>query len=363
MKIAVMGGGIAGLFTAFYLQKRGVEVIVLEKDRCGRGCSWDAAGMLAPVNELEFQELDLLRAGVASRAMYDAVERELGDIGMERAGTLEVGLRADDEGFLRRLHQFQVAQGLDVEWMSGGQLREMEPFLAQQVPGGIWSAGDIQVDNRLLVDRLRKKIEVDEGKVFEGEEIVDWEMMGGKRVKVIGKNNHWEVDALVVTVGVGNEQLSEKLPYKVYPVRGEMIALEPPAFPFLQKTIRIRNKIIGNAYIVPKKDRILCGATSEEQGFDPSNTAGGLMDILRKCYAAVPGIYELRVLDTWAGLRPSSLSRLPILDREAGRPIFHLNGLYRHGILLGPLLGEALAHLIMTGERRSEVESFRFPRF
>ncbi len=62
MKIGIIGGGVAGLFSAWYLSKAGQEVILWDKGECGHGCSWDAAGMLAPINELEFQELPLLRA-------------------------------------------------------------------------------------------------------------------------------------------------------------------------------------------------------------------------------------------------------------------------------------------------------------
>ena len=111
MKIGIVGGGVAGLFTAWYLRKAGQEVHLFEKGECGRGCSWDAAGMLAPVNELEFQELPLLRAGVASRNSYLEVERELGDIGLDRSGTLEVGLTQDEEGYLRRLYERRGGAG------------------------------------------------------------------------------------------------------------------------------------------------------------------------------------------------------------------------------------------------------------
>lgn len=361
MKIAVIGAGVAGLCSAYFLSKRGYEVVVLEKDRCGRGCSWDAAGMLAPVNELEFQELPLLKAGVASRNLYGDLEADLGDIGLIRTGTLEVGLRADDEAFLRRLYQFQLENGLAVTWKNGPALLEMEPFVSRNLPGGIWSVSDIQVDNRALVLALKAFLLQQGQAIHEGTAVQEFERVG-EQMKVKAEGGEWTVDKVVVATGTG-KVAGNPLPFKVYPVRGEMIALEPPKYPFLRKTIRIRNKILGNAYVVPKKDRILCGATSEEQGFDPSNTAGGLLDILRKCYAAVPGIYELRVLETWAGLRPSTLTRLPVVDREADRPVYHINGLYRHGILLAPLLGKALAELIATGQRLPEVEDFRMPRF
>lgn len=360
MKIGIVGGGIAGLFTAWFLSRAGEEVILFDKGECGHGCSWDAAGMLAPVNELEFQELELLRAGVASRQLYLEIEKELGDIGLVKSGTLEVGLTADDESYLKRLYAFQKEQGLPVEWLTGEALRQRESFLSRKLPCGIWSPEDIQVDNRKLVEKLAKENLAMGVSIHDNELVESAHFNEIKKVVASTGKGDYDVDALVVATGTGTIP-GLKSPFKVYPVRGEMLALEAPEFPFLEKTVRIRNKVFGNAYVVPKEGRILCGSTSEEQGSDPVNTAGGLLDILRKCYAAVPGIYELSVVETWAGLRPSTLSRQPVLDREKDRPIYHLNGLYRHGILLGPLLGKAMAQLIVKGDRMPEVDGFRLP--
>ncbi len=369
MKIGIIGGGVAGLFTAYHLVRTGQEVILFDAGRCGHGCSWDAAGMLAPINELEFQELPLLRAGVASRALYEGVEQELGDIGLVRNGTLEVALVPDDEGYLRRLHAFQLEQGLPVEWVPGHKIQEYDSFLNRNLPCAIWSPADWQVDNRKLVVKLVEYLRERGAVIYEEEAVQSWEVIentaakssevtGNTAVELQTSRRTCQVDRLVVAAGLG-KFAKNKLPYKIYPVRGEMISLQVPDSPFLEKTVRIRNSVLGNAYLVPKSDRILIGATSEEKGLDASNTAGGMLDILRKCYAAVPGIYELNVLESWAGLRPSTLNRLPICDREGESPVFHLNGLYRHGILLSPLLGKAMAELILTGKRLPETAHFR----
>lgn len=362
MKIGIIGGGVAGLFTAYHLVKTGAEVVLFDAGKCGYGCSWDAAGMLAPVNELEFQELDLLKAGVASRKLYEGVEKELGDIGLLRHGTLEVALIPDDEAYLRRLYDFQKEHGLPVEWVPGHRIQEYDSFLNRNLPCAIWSEADWQVDNRKLLGKLLGFLKAKGANIHEEEAVVSWKLTHADRVEVKTSKGDYEVDQLVVAAGIGQFSLHQ-LPYKIYPVRGEMLALEVPEALFLEKTVRIRNKVLGNAYIVPKEGRILLGSTSEEQGLEASITAGGMLDILRKCYAAVPGIYELNVLETWAGLRPSTLNRLPICDQEKNLPIYHLNGLYRHGILLSPLLGKAMTELILTGKRMAEIDPFRLSQY
>lgn len=355
--IAVIGAGVAGLFTAWYLMRSGASVTVFDKGQPGQGCTSKAAGMLAPINELEFQELELLHAGLASRKLYDEVEQLLGPIGLVRTGTIETGLTADDSGYLKRLFEFQVEQQLPVEWLTGAQLREREPFLSAGLQAGIWSPQDVQVDQLLLVDKLVADLRA-RGCVFQLlTEVLSAESINGQ-MEVKWGGGSLRCDKVVFATGV---QQGGRLPFRVYPVRGEMISLQPPASPFLTHTVRIRSKVLGPAYIVPKADRILIGSTSEEKGFESLNTAGGLLDILRKVYAAVPGLYELPVKETWSGLRPATLSRMPVIDREGQHNIYHVNGLFRHGILLGPLAGKAAAELILHGIRMKEIESFRMP--
>jgi glycine oxidase len=353
-RVAVVGAGIAGLFTAWQLARRGVPVTLFDQHEPGQGCTRRAAGMLAPINELEFQELELLHAGIASRGLYDDVEAQLGDIGMVRSGTLEVGLTQDDQAWLRRLFEFQQAQGLPVEWIKGDELRDREPYLSAQIRNAIWSPQDVQVDHLLLVKRLVEDL-AKRGVELRFNTPVAMVMPNGVASTPAGEERF---AAVVLCTGVA---VGQKIPFRVYPVRGEMVSLAPPFGEFLKHTVRIRNKVLGAAYVVPKAGRILVGSTSEEKGFEQVNTAGGVMDILRKAYAAVPGLYELPLIETWAGLRPSTLNRMPVVDREGDTKVYHVNGLFRHGILLGPLLGLAAAELILTGRRMPEIESFRIP--
>ncbi|MEM0996126.1 MAG: FAD-dependent oxidoreductase [Bacteroidota bacterium] len=371
LRIGIVGGGVAGLFSAWYLARLGQERIaltLLDRGEPGHGTSWDAAGMLAPVNEIEFQELPLFRAGLASRALYDSeVVPALPDIGFRRAGTVEIGLHADDTGYLKRLYEFQRAQGQAVEWLTGPQIRAREPFITQDVGPGIWSEVDAQVDNRKLVAALVADLKRRGVEVLSPREVYGYRANESGGVVLETTAGELPLDRVLLAPGVPSEALKAQLPYKIYPVKGEMLALDPPresSQDFLRATVRIRSKTWGSAYVVPKTGRILCGSTSEERGLDRRLTAGGMLDILRKCYAAVPGIYELDIQETWAGLRPSTLSRQPLLAADPRIPgAYHLNGLFRHGILLGPLFGRAAARLILDGSHPPEVAEFGLPEF
>jgi glycine oxidase len=356
LKIAIVGAGSAGLFSAFYLSRlsESVEVHVYEQDKPGAGASSAAAGMLAPLNELEFQEIALHEAGRKSLSMYlTDIEPALGEIGLKRKGSLEVGLHADDAGYLRRLFQFQTQLGLPVEWLNGDALQDVEPLLSKSIQNGILAHEDMQVDNLKLIDRLLAYLRSKGVQFHFPCRVLGWEMQGGK-VKLEFEGGNEVFDQLLSCVGA-MDLGKIALPQKIYPVRGEMIALKPISGSSPESIVRIRSKVLGPAYVVPKEGRILCGSTSEEKGHKKAITAGGMLDILRKCHLALPCIYEMEIIETWSGLRPATLSRNPFLEKEPGIPVFHLNGLFRHGILLGPLMGKSAAAWMLGGQKLPEV--------
>src|SRR3954465_9618884 len=107
--VAVGGGGVIGLSSAWRAAQRGLSVLVLERDEPGAGASGVAAGMLAPVTEAEFGEEDLLALHLASAAMWPAFAAELAersglDTGFHASGALVAAADRDDGEELRRLY-------------------------------------------------------------------------------------------------------------------------------------------------------------------------------------------------------------------------------------------------------------------
>lgn len=361
MRIAIVGAGSAGLFTAWYLARmgHGASVTLMDHGLPGAGTTRKAAGMLAPVNELEFQEMDLLKAGIASRELYfSEVAPLLGEIGLRHYGSLEVGLSQDDAAYLRRQFEVQQSLGLEVEWLTGESIQEVEPFVAKHIQHAIWSHKDTQVDNWALVDRLVEALRQAGVGIRTGYHLESWAVEGDGRVALRSGDSVEHFDKVLLALGVPDEAIQAQLPYRIYPVRGEMVCIRTPDDDFPSTQVRIVSKVLGNAYMVPKMDRIVCGSTSEEKGLAMNNTAGGILNILRKCHAVIPAIYEMDIQEIWAGLRPSTLNRLPVLGREERGEVYHLNGLYRHGILLGPLMGKSAALMLLGQERLPETVPF-----
>jgi Glycine/D-amino acid oxidases (deaminating) len=126
-----------------------------------------------------------------------------------------------------------------------------------------------------------------------------------------------------------------------------------------------------DTYIVPKADgRIVVGATVEAGSFDPNVTPAGLMHCMANAMQLVPGLGELPVEETWAGLRPTTPDKGPILGRTKWDNLFIAGGYWRNGVLLAPKTGQLVGDLVIrNGDKLEEesdeklLEAFHWDRF
>ena len=325
--IIVVGGGLVGLFAALRSAQRGARVTVLEASTLGGGASHVAAGMLAPVAELEVGAAGARLLELSLRALegWPAVADELG---VElRRGSLLVARDADEAEALERELAWRVERGLRVERLRPTEARRREGALAPTVRLALDVPGDASVDPRRVVQALAGACRDAGVELREGERVARLEDLRAGRV--------------VLAAGAWSGSLLEDLP--VRPVKGQLLRLRDPRGPGLvERVLRFEG-----GYLVPRGDgAYVLGATMEERGFDTTVTAGGLYELLRDATELVPGISELVVEETIAGLRPGTPDNLPIVE-DRGDGVIVATGHFRNGVLLGPLTGERVAELAL----------------
>ena len=370
--VLVVGGGIIGLVTAWRAAQRGLSVAVADPEP-GGGAAQVAAGMLAAVTELHYGEQTLLGLNLASAARYPDFAAELTELtghglGYRRCGTLAVALDTDDRAHLRELHAFQRESGLESEWLSGRECRRLEPMLAPGVRGGLRVDGDHQIDPRRLAAALVAACER-AGVVFHREWAERLTVTAGRATGcVLRDGTAPSAGQVVLAAGSLSGRLAgvpdEALP-PVRPVKGQVLRLSVPRryAPFLSRTVRavVRG---SHVYLVPRLDgELVVGATSEELGWDTTVTAGGVYELLRDAHELVPGITELPLTETRAGLRPGSPDHAPLLGPTALEGLLLATGHFRNGVLLAPVTGDAMAQVLTTGELPDVARPFTPRRF
>ncbi|MCM1974843.1 glycine oxidase ThiO [Streptomyces sp. G1] len=370
--VLVLGGGIIGLVTAWRAAQRGFATAVVDPEP-GGGAAQVAAGMLAAVTELHYGEQTLLGLNLASARRYPGFAAELTevtglDVGYRQCGTLAVALDADDRAHLRELHALQRESGLDSEWLSGRDCRRLEPMLAPGVRGGLRVDGDHQIDPRRLAKALVTACER-AGVVFHRVWATGLAVAHGRAAGCVTEEGTLlSAGQVVLATGSLSGQLNgvpkDVLP-PVRPVKGQVLRLSVPRrhAPFLSRTVRAMVRG-SQVYLVPREDgELVVGATSEEQGWDTTVTAGGVYELLRDAHELVPGITELPLTETRAGLRPGSPDNAPLLGPTELDGLLLATGHYRNGVLLTPVTGDALAHALATGELTEEARPFSPRRF
>ncbi|MEV7285730.1 glycine oxidase ThiO [Streptomyces sp. NPDC093252] len=370
--VLVVGGGIIGLVTAWRAAQRGLTAAVLDPAP-GGGAAQVAAGMLAAVTELHHGEQTLLGLNLVSAGRYPAFVAELTDLtgrdlGYRRCGTLAVALDADDRAQLRELHALQRRSGLESEWLSGRDCRRLEPMLAPGVRGGLRVDGDHQIDPRRLTAALVTACER-AGVVFHRDRAERLTVARDRATGVVTRAGA-ELAAGQVVLAAGSLSgrlagVPDAVRPPVRPVKGQVLRLTVPRSyaPFLSRTVRavVRG---GSVYLVPRENgELVVGATSEEQGWDTTVTAGGVYELLRDAHELIPGVTELPLTETRAGLRPGSPDNAPLLGPTDLPGLLLATGHYRNGVLLTPVTGDALAHALVTGELPGEARPFTPRRF
>src|SRR5438445_511744 len=361
--VLVIGAGIVGLSAARELAQHGARAVVVERRRVGAEASSAAAGMLAPQIHAEGRTplLDLsLRARDRHLRLADELRSETGmAVELSPLGEMEVALGEDDERALVARVSWQRDQGLPAELLSADEVRLAEPNVTREVRRGALFPGDRRVDNVRLVRALAASAVARGASLLTGRPVTSLVIEGGCVAGVRTGAETLRAPTVINAAGAWAGLLpGDPLPPPVEPVRGQMASFEvaPPLVHHVVWSAR--------GYVVPRADgRVLAGSTIENAGFDKSVTAGGLRTVLDIALEIVPRLADVRLAETWAGLRPGTPDGIPVLGAGALPGLFHAAGLFRNGVLLGPLAGEAVARLALGLAPGVDLAPFALARF
>jgi glycine oxidase len=361
----VIGAGLIGLASAWRARQRGLSVLVIDRaDEPGEGgASHAAAGMLAPVTEADFGEEAVLRVNLAGRSRWAAFAAELEErsglpTGYRESGALVVAADRDDAEALHRLHELQLALGLEAEWLAPSRCRRLEPGLSPRIAGGILAHGDAQADPRATARALAAVVE----ELALGVEVEAIEHTDGRVTGVRTGAGSVECGAVVVAAGAWSPALAPLgAGPPVRPVKGQILELRVRGGMESPLTRVVRTP---RCYLVARGDgRVVLGATVEEQGFDTTVTADGVYRLLEAAWEVLPEVAELELVRAGAGLRPGTPDNAAVVGPGELDGLIWATGHWRNGVLLAPLTGELVADLLEGGSLPDELAALDPARF
>lgn len=360
--VIVAGAGVVGLSAARALAAQGARVLVVERRRVGAEASSAAAGMIAPqAGEPDSPLLDLALQGRDRHLrLAGELEEETGiAIDLSRLGRLE--LFFDEPAQAARVGALEAhrARGLAVEILSAAELRDCEPNVSEKAVGAAYFAGDRRLDNVRLTRALAASAVLRGATLLTGRPVTGLLVEGGRVAGVRAGAETLRAPVVINASGAWAGMLAgDPQPPPVEPMRGQIVAFDMSP-PLLRHVVWS-----GHGYLVPRGDgRMLAGSTVERAGFDKSVTAGGVRAILDMALAVAPALADVRIADAWAGLRPGTPDGLPVIGTGAVPGLVHAAGLFRDGILLGPLVGELAAELALARTPAADLGAFSPRRF
>lgn len=351
MKLAIVGAGLLGRLIAWRLmqQAKPVEITLFDSDLSGNNSAARvAAAMLAPLSELVTSEPVVANKGMQSIQLWRQWSQELLaqgiDINFQQEGSVVVAHGADQgdfQLFVKSLYADIGKTKIDssnIELINRDGLEALEPTLAKVFHQACFLKPEGSLDNIALLDGLKNLLDKSEVKQIEKTlaDMLDEEFLS-QYDKVIdcrgfSAKKQW---SCLHEKGASNQTLRG--------VRGEVIRVFAPDV-VLTRPVRLMHPRY-QLYIAPKPNHeFVIGATQIESESEHAITTRSSLELLSALYSVDTGFAESEVLETHAKCRPAFIDHLPAIVQQDN--LLCVNGLYRHGYLLSPVVVEQVFHCL-----------------
>ena len=408
-KILVVGGGVIGLCSAYFLVRAGHRVVVIDRDPSRReSCSDQNAGMIVPSHftplaapgviaqglkwmlnrrspfflrprldpklwqwcwqfyrhcnrrHVENSQELLRDLSLESRSLFQQLAEDL-DFELVERGLLmlcqtDAGLREE-----REVAEAANRLGIKAEVCGPERLRELDPAVSMNAVGGVWFEQDAHLDSQKFLGALRVGIR-NQGGEFRDGEVVELAVNNSKIDRArLSDGEVIATDQVIIAGGVWSPQLAKPLGLKL-PMQGgkgySFTLTKPPKLPRLCSLLKE-----GRVAVTPMGDSLRVAGTMEICGDDLSIDRlrlGGVIDAFCRFFPEFSAD-DFAGLEPWSGLRPCSPDGLPYVGRVPGMAnALAATGHSMLGLSLGPVTGRMIADQLTGADIDKRLSPGRF---
>ncbi len=364
--VVVIGAGVVGCATAYFLAKRGVRTTLVERQSVGSCASGFAAGLLNPLNGHGIPGPIEALAQEGFRLHMELADALTADTGIDtRLRPISgIWLAFDDEEFRVLSELFRLSQrleGFTARWMDDAEVRSLEPGVTPEVFTPMGVEGTRQIDSYRHTEALARAAEVHGATMMHGE-LEELRRSKGKVSAVVVSGETVECERVVLAMGpwTGTAESLLGIRVPVGPLKGQILRLKLDGPPLEHAFYDAHG-----GYVAPKPDGLTwAGTTEEEVGFDDLPTSEARESITKGAAKIIPALAEAPIALQTSCLRPVTEDGMPIIGEAPGwEGLYLATGAARKGILLGPAMGLIIADLIASGRTDFPIEPFSPARF
>lgn len=374
--VVVIGGGVIGSSIAYYLSKRKIPVVLLERGTIASGTSSACDGLISLQTKRPGTHLKL---AFQSARLYQTLSEELDfDIEYRESGGLILIETEPELQAMRRLTEDQKAAGLDVSLIGKGDARAIVPCLSQDFIASTYCPHEAQVNPIRLVHAFVKAAMRLGARILSHMEVtgIGVSAHGVRSVKTV--KGEIETPVIVDAAGCYAPHIARMagIEVPIIPRRGQLLLTERVK-PVLSQCL------LSASYVAAKYDpevallrqtalsveqtangNLLLGSTREFAGYDRRVTLNGIRGIAAYGAKILPLLKELRAVRSFAGLRPYTTDGLPILGKvDAREGLIIAAGHEGDGVALSPITGQLIAQLILEDRTDLDLSVYRLERF
>lgn len=367
-EVIVIGGGVIGNSAAYYLARRGLSVIVLEgSDHIGNGGSSRNGGGVRQSGR-DVRELPLVMYGIKNLWPHLSEELEV-DCEYHQDGNLRLGKNEKHKEILTKLANNARGCGLDVRMIDGEEVRQINPYLSEEVTCASWCPTDGHANPLTTTLGFYKAARKFGARFISGEKVLALKKVKGRVRKVLtAAGNTYEAENVIVAAGFDSRPILGSVGIDVPMTRSLLECLVTEAEPYMF------DQMLGTAEAdfyghQTKHGSFVFGGSSGLEPFNkdngtPVSSAKTAPCICRGIMKYFPDLANAKIVRTWGGWSDKSADGVAVVGAIDEVPGLYTScGMSGHGFGIGPAVGHQLAQLIATGTTDVDLSPLRYDRF
>ena len=366
-EIVIVGGGIIGCATAYYLAKKGCSVIVLEgSDYIGNGGSSRNGGGVRQSGR-DPRELPMVMWGIQN--LWPTLSEELGvDVEYTQKGNLRLGKTEAHLKILQGLTDRAKACGLDVCMIDGDEVRQINPYLSDEVIGASWCPTDGHANPLTATLGYYKKARELGVRFITGEPVEKIVKIKGKVRKVVTPNNVYEGEKILVAAGYESRKITASVGIDVpmTAIKMECLVTEAQPYMFEQMLGTAEADFYGHQ---SKHGSFVFGGSTGLESYNEDNgklisTSLAASCTCRGIMKYFPALSDAKIVRAWTGYIDECADKIPVIS-----PVEEVPGLYLacgftgHGFGIAPGAAYNIAEMMTEGTPTVDMKEFRYDRF
>ena len=407
--VIIIGGGIIGLCSAYYLAKEGITVTVIDKSDMADGCSYGNAGMIVPSHIIPMAQPGVIHQGIKwmfnakspfyikpalsldllawlvqfyknsnqahvnksmvplrnlsffSKELYQEFAQSANEFGYQEKGLLMLynTEKVGEEEI--KIGKIAEELGIEVDFLNKMEVKELEKNIAVNALGAVHYKSDAHLSPNHFISFLKAELDRMGVKMISNCSVIDFKLSEGKITELITNKGGFKADEFVISAGSWSVEVAKKLGVKLHILPGKGYSfnvenlLEKPTIPSILCE--------GKVAVTPIGERVRFGGTLEiTNNNDTKINIKRLQGIVEKVNQFYPNI-KVGLPDkekVWHGFRPCTPTGLPIIEKSNKiKNLTIATGHAMMGLSLAPASGKLVSELIMGKKTSVDITEFR----